>query len=255
MPNDIFSPEQDNWELVVAQGNYPGVTGTNKFGSNPAVGTSEEDLWDGGGLYPGFLMAADTVRIAAGGNAADDAAGLGARSIRVFGIDNNFKLAQEDIVTAGASASSSTTTQFWRVYRAFVLTSGAYGAPNTGDIVIETTGGTTVAQITATLSQTEMCIFSTPVTKAGYLCRYSGEIDGTKTATIHVNMRENFDNVVAPFAPKRVLQLLSGISGPFEKVLKAYTHVPPKSDVWISAIGPSGSAAISSQFDMYLVNV
>jgi hypothetical protein len=63
-----------------------------KFGANPAVGNGAfEDIWYNGGSYT-LLTSAETVRVKAGGNAADDSAGAGARTITVYGLDENLLL-------------------------------------------------------------------------------------------------------------------------------------------------------------------
>ena len=114
---DTLVSRPNDWRLDVARNRWSAITSVHKFGENPAVGTTEEDIWFGGGLY-NWLQSAATVRIAAGGNAADDSAGAGAREIQVEGLDSNWDEATELITTNGASASTATSTSFIRVNRA-----------------------------------------------------------------------------------------------------------------------------------------
>ena len=61
--------------LAIAAGKVPGWTFERKFGSNSAVGTSFEALWDGGGLYP-WPTTTETLGIQSS-DAADASAGAG----------------------------------------------------------------------------------------------------------------------------------------------------------------------------------
>ena len=96
----------------------------------------------------------------AGGNANDDAAGTGAQQITVVGLDEESQPAQESIATAGASASSFTTTTFTRVNGAFVSIAGS-GGSNEGDVVlVAETDGTQSAFIPALASRSRGGYFS-----------------------------------------------------------------------------------------------
>ena len=95
---------------------------------------------------------ATALRIKAGGNAADDAAGAGARSVRLTGLSATGAVVSETLATAGASASAATTQTFIRLFDAEVIDSGTYGTQSVGshvgDIVIENaSGGTDWAKI------------------------------------------------------------------------------------------------------------
>lgn len=244
-------------ELLAALGRLDGIATVRKFGRNDAVGTgSYEDIWTVGGDY-NFLTAASAVQIAAGGNAADDAAGAGARSVTVVGLDENWAEATETITTAGASASSATTTTFIRVYRAYVANVGTYGGNNTGDITIETTGSTTVCQIDADLGQTQMAIYTVPAGKTAYLPRLHVGIaqSANKEASIRVWRRENADDVSAPFSGgKRLVYAFDEVSEFLTLDHLAFISFPEKTDIWASAIGTGGGTLVDVQFDLYVVD-
>lgn len=116
--------------LDIARGRYPGVATFQRFGHNPAVpNTAFEPIWSNSGAYA-WPTAADSFRIAAGGNAADTAAGAGARSVVVQYLDADWKIQTETLVTAGASASASSSGTAIRFIRAWVGASGTYtGGP------------------------------------------------------------------------------------------------------------------------------
>jgi hypothetical protein len=240
--------------LAMARGEFEGSSVVGKFGQNPNVGTSEEDIWSQGGTYTGFLTAASAVRIKAGGDTNDTAAGTGARTIRAEGLDANFVAATEDITTAGASASSATTQTFIRVNRAYVLTTGTYHGSNTDDIEIETTGGATVASIAAGLGQTQLAIYCVPAGKTAYITNAWAVLDGTKPATIRLWQSRDADDVTTPFTGKRIIRNFPGVTGSLRHQVEALVAVPEKSDIWMSAIGPSGGVGIAAGFDLNLVD-
>lgn len=106
------------------------------------------------------------MRIKAGGNAADTAAGAGAREVTLIGLDASGNVVTEAIATNGISASSATTNSFIRLYRAYVSASGTYATAAAGShtaaIVIENSaGGTDWLTIDATsfpLAQSEVSV-------------------------------------------------------------------------------------------------
>jgi len=134
-------------------------TFVDKFGHNPDVdtGTIPEDIWDGGGVYPWPTAAAATNIQSSDGN--DTAAGTGARTVWIQGLDTNLALIAETATLNGVGAVAL-ANQYYRVFRARVVTAGS-GGVNAGDITI-TQGGTTIAQISTGNGQTLMAIYTVP---------------------------------------------------------------------------------------------
>ena len=56
-----------------------------KFGFNPDISTSEETVWDHGGLYS-YLAAASVLSVSSA-NVNDTALGSGARTVQIHGLD------------------------------------------------------------------------------------------------------------------------------------------------------------------------
>lgn len=229
----------------------------NKFGVNPVVGTAWEDIWSVGGSYTGFLTAADTVRIAAGGNAADTAAGAGARSVSIEGLDSNWELASVTLDTNGISASSSSTTSFIRVFRAYVHECGTYGSNNTGAVTVETTGGTTLAEIPAASGQSEMAIYTIPAGHFGYVLGLSVTVDpGNNAANVRLVTRADADVTSAPMSPMRVRSSIVALTGTFQdRTPLGGTRLDAKTDVWIQAqeAGSGSSPEVDAEFNVVLV--
>jgi hypothetical protein len=135
-----------------------------KFGRG-ASSTTEQPVWSRGGAYPGFDLSPATISIVS--DSTDDVlAGGGALTMRVEGEDQNGELVQEDFTLNGTTPVVS-TKQFTAVYRAKILTTedlDPITGPNHGTITVTHTGAGTpvIAEIAATVGQTEMAIFKTP---------------------------------------------------------------------------------------------
>jgi hypothetical protein len=228
-----------------------------KYGRNDAVPNGS---WAHVSLLPfsvaNFRTSASTVRIKAGGDAADTAAGAGAQSVSVVGIDSNFDETTEDIATNGASASSATTASFWRIHRAYVTGVGTYGVANTGDITIEDSGGSAdLIKIAAGEGQTQYAGYTIPNGKTGYLLSVHVTVDSNKTANIRCFTRENIDDTSAPMSPKRLRLFWDGVQQRFSyKPNGPELSLNQKSDIWFEAYGDGAVSAVSVDFELLLVD-
>ena len=86
----------------IAEGKVPGHTGLIIFGSNPDVGTSQETVWDEGGIYA-YLTEATVLKVSSG-DANDDVGDAGATSVRIYGLDANYTEINETIAMNGQTA-------------------------------------------------------------------------------------------------------------------------------------------------------
>lgn len=156
-----------DWYIDVAAGRATGYSTVTKFGRKTNI-TSGSDV-PIAPFTPTYLTTASTLRVQAGGNAADTAAGTGAREVNITGLDANYNLVTETLATAGASASSATTNSFLRVQS---VNCGAVGSGgiNAGDITIEAvTGASTQALIPAGFGQTVQMLYTVPAGKTAYV--------------------------------------------------------------------------------------
>lgn len=224
-----------------------------KFGKNAAVPNgSFAPIVLGGDLN--FLTAADTVRVKAGGNAADTAAGAGARSVTIQGLDANGIEISETVATAGASASSSTARSFLRVYRAWVETAGTYGSANTGLVTIESTGGTELIEIGAEEGQTQFCCYTIPAGYNAYIMGLFASVDAGKAADIAVYTRNDITTTSAPVKAKRLKYYIDGLLGD----INIESRVPiatldEMTDVWVEAQGSGAITEASANLEIVLI--
>lgn len=244
--------------LEVSQGNVTGQEAINKFGYNGSVANGSWSFVTVLGQTSFPLTSASTVRIKAGGNAADDTAGAGAREITVQGIvATTFAEETETITTAGASASSATTKSFWRVHRAWVSSAGTYEASNTGAIVVENSGGTTdIITIAAGEGQSQDALYTIPASKTGYLQSVYVTVDSSKTANVRLYTRGDIDDTSAPMKAKRLKRYWDGLQNAdfVYKPKGAGISIPAKSDIWFEAFGDGAATAVSVDFEVLLID-
>ena len=246
--------------LEVAKGNVAGHSLVHKYGRNPAVPNGSWEPLTSTGIL-NFVTAAATVRIKAG-NAADDAAGVGAQSIFINGINDSGVETTEEKATAGAAASTATTALFWRVFRAYVGDAGAYATTattvgaNTGVVTIENgTGGTDLLQIDAGAGQSEHCHYAIPAGKTAYFLGYQVTIDGKLAADVRIMTRSGLNDFTTPFSPKRERLYLSGVLGSnSDGGGVPLFSLPEYSDIWIEANGGGAATAASANFELLLVD-
>lgn len=167
-------------------GQVPNTYIVNSFGNNPDI-TTLEDIWDGGGPYTGFPSAAGTPEAfeVVSDSADDDAAGIGARFIRFYYLDSNFrfkssgsskKIAPNSVVAAVNGLTPVVSTSGFRVWFAEVIDAGSSGV-NVGNITIRWTTSTSVvfAVIPAGAGCTRMSAFSVPAdAQNAMIYRYGG---------------------------------------------------------------------------------
>ena len=143
--------------VSIQRGDVNNFQGIQKFGYNSSVGTSFETIWDGGGDYT-FITSAGTATATSSDTSSDNTG-----TVKIFGLDSNYDLAEETLTIGGSAGSIS----FIRVFRALMKTANT-GNANVGTITI-TVSSTTVAQIQPTYGQTLMALYTVPRKYNAYL--------------------------------------------------------------------------------------
>ena len=173
----------------------PDVRRVTALGNNPDTdaATVPEDVWTGGGVYP-WLTAATSLEIVSS-SASDTAAGVGARSVIINGLDINY-VEQSDTMTMNGLTAVAVPRQYYRINNAVVVTAGT-SENNVGTITIrDSGGGTTRGLISPGIGITKQAVYTVP---AGHtlsihsffasLNRSTGAID--KTATVATSFRSS----------------------------------------------------------------
>lgn len=157
----------------VSRGKFSGISTNVAFGNNDDIDTTStpEDIWANGGTYTGFPTgSAETIECFSS-DANDTAAGTGARTARLTGLDANFDIQTVDISLNGTSAT--TTAETWsRMNMIQVLTAGS-GGENAGTITCRhsSTTANVFAVVPAGNNQSTIGAFTVPNGKTGYIRR------------------------------------------------------------------------------------
>jgi hypothetical protein len=227
------------FELQVARGQIQGHKTLFKFGNNDDIDGSLETIWSQGGLYA-YPAAATVMKVSSSSND-DDAAGTGARTVTVSGLDANYNEVSETVELDGQT-EVLTTTQFIRVSRAFVVTAGS-GGTAAGTIYVGTgmvTAGvpaTIYAVITLGDNQTTMAVWTVP---AGYTLYITGGTFSAASNNAAQYVLGEF--VIRPFGG--VFRLAADItvnSNVFRYDWEIPLAIPEKTDIEARAIALSGS--------------
>ena len=223
-----------------------------KFGRNPSVGGAPETIWQQGGLYS-YLTSPSTVFVSSN-DADDNPTGDGAQTVTILGLDANYNQIQATQPVNNLVG----TTEFLRVFRAFVASAGSTGT-NEGDVRISTAaggGGTVLADIgtigtgtTYGLGQTQLALYTVPLHCTGYLTKWNvgvGAYNSSVTATLFTRQIEN---VLGAFRTRDIMDVPGGFH---TRDYQIPIKLPAKTDIEIRAIASTGST-ISSSFDITLV--
>ena len=242
--------------VEVQKGNIAGHSLVHKFGRNDGVPNGSWEFVNLLGASNGLLAAATTVRIKAGGDAADTAAGAGATEITVQGIDSTLAEVSETIATAGVGASSATTASFWRVHRAWVSGVGTYGVGNTADVVIENSGGgTDLIMIAIGEGQSQYAGFTIPTATTGYMLSGVITVDAAKAADLRMFTRSNITDVTAPMSSKRLKLHFDGVLGSLTYIPRSPgSAISALTDIWFEAYGGGAGTEVSVDFELLLVD-
>lgn len=184
------------------------VSTVNKFGYNPEIDTTTdpEDIWDGGGIWTPPTTA--RVHAIVSSSANDTAAGTGARTMRVIGLDSNNLEIQEDITLNGVTPVN-TTNSYTIIYRMYLLTAGS-GEVNAGTITATAaTDATVTAQINIGRGQTLMAIYCVPDGYTGLLTNYYASITRPGTpagdmAEMTIKTKNDFGTANMPFRTRHI---------------------------------------------------
>jgi hypothetical protein len=224
--------------LSVQKGLINNFDGVHKFGLNTAVGSSFETIWDGNNTYT-YPSSAGTATATSSDTASDNTG-----TVKIFGLDSNYDLAEETLTIGGSAGSTS----FIRVFRAFMVSANT-GTGNVGVITI-TVSSTTVAQIRAGYGQTLMCVYTVPRKYNAYLMQIDvGSSKDLENEIRFITKKINGSGDV--FTTKAFITTRGGF---VEKNYAVPVKIEEKTD--IELIGKaSATSAISGGFELILEKV
>jgi hypothetical protein len=247
-PSTTSENTNEPFELQVARNQIAGHKALFKFGINGDVGTSVETVWAQGGTYV-YPAAAAVMKISSS-SANDAAAGTGARTISIFGLDADYNEISETVILNGQT-EVNTGNSYLRISRMYVVTAGS-GATAAGTIYAGTgtvTSGvpaTIYGMITLTANQTQMAFWTVP---AGYTLYLMGVFFTSANST--ANASTNFQLIQRPLGGVFRIQSSARTAGNGDFILDLHTPLAfaEKTDIEIRAIASAGASNVSAEFE------
>lgn len=230
--------------LQVARGQIQGHTVVQVFGYNPDLDTSEESVWPDGGTVPHPTVASVLTIVST--DAADAAAGTGARTVYIEGVDGDYNVVSETVELDGTT-DVDTTAEFLYVNKFYVVTAGS-GGVNAGTITAKVS--TTLYDLIAIgYNNRTTAHYCVPAGYTGYMVEgilTTGQASGTTSVTAFLK-QHGTDGLVRVGA---VATLNNGsVQYDFDP---AYT-IPEKNCVGATAIGAAANNSVSAFFNIILV--
>ena len=233
--------------IPISANNVAGYAPIHKFGQVTGNDGTPCTIWTEAGttstsyeLYP-WDTAAGTVSVVST-STQDAAAGSGALTIRVEGLDTSYNFLSEDFTMLGQTETAEGSETFLRVNRAYVLT----GNTNVGKIDIKN-GSVIVGQIAAGYGQTLMALYTIPAGKTGYLSRVRTSSAKQQTAVVGLMVR--------PFGGAfRAQSTLSLYSGDGSTIFDSPLRITEKSDIDARLLDGASNNTLSVDFDLILVD-
>ena len=162
------------WDLQVARGQISFHQSVFQFGQAPTV-TSQQTAWVGSGVYA--FPASATIMKVSSSSANDAAAGTGARTVRVVGLDASYNVISE-IVSLNGQTSVNTLGTYLRINDFYVLTAGS-GNTAAGTLYVGTgsvTSGvpaTVYSQIQTAYNAQSQAVYTVPAGYTAYVSSYT----------------------------------------------------------------------------------
>jgi hypothetical protein len=158
----------------------PSELATEKFGRNPDIGTTTEDIWDVGGDY-NWMTVSQKLSIASS-SGLDTDGGTGGQELTIQGLDENH-LVQEEKVILNGTTPVVTLNDWYRVNRMYVSKVGSTQY-NQGTIdCTAVTDAFIVSRIRPLIGQTNQAIFTLPINMDGYLLKLFASINRASGST------------------------------------------------------------------------
>lgn len=237
--------------LQVSRNQIQGHTPIIVFGYNADIDTTEESVWPDGGTIPHPTVA--SVLQISSTSADDAAAGIGARTVFIEGLNGSYNVVSETVTLNGQTAVN-TTNSYLYVNQFYVTTVGT-GESNAGTINAGT--GTVTAGVPAVLYDLIAVGFNQRTT--GHYCVPAGYTGYLLTGVITAGQASGSTAVTAflkqhsPDGILRVGAVTTLNNGSIQYDFDPPYIIPEKNCVGASAIGAANNNSVSSFFNIILI--
>lgn len=241
----------DNF-FSITSGNVPGNSLTLKSGRNPDIDTASvpEDVWNGGGVYTGFPLTSSEKVTVVSSSANDAAAGTGARTVSITGLDANYAVQSETLTLNGTTPVLSVGT-YRRVHTARVVSAGS-GGVNEGTLTCahQTTTANVFFVMPVGFNQTNVSGYTVPAGFTAYMTKLQVTVRGNSTAQIQGSIwTRTFGEV---FRSRRPFGA-SG-AGPYIDIITGGLAFTEKSDIVVRITNcDANNTDVVASYDLVLV--
>jgi hypothetical protein len=258
MPVTAWSITQNGryepFELQVARGQISWHKRTFQFGTNTAVGTGFSTIWAGGSSTLYTYPTSATVLKISSGSASDTAAGTGARTVVVNGLDANYNEISE-IVSLNGQTAVNTVNSYLRFNEMLVLTAGSGG---TAAGVLYAGVGTVTTGVPATIygqaplgyNASDQAFWTVPAGYTAYINSATWSSSNT-TANIAVTGSLNIRPLGGVFSVQSTCKMLAGNS--FDRHFDTAVQVLEKSDIEMRAASSTAGSSVTGEFHVIYI--
>ena len=255
--------------IDVKLGLIPGYSLVHKFGRNAAVPTVPTPIAINGVYRTPTASPANGLDIVSTSNEDNlDIDGDGAHEVTVQGlvITNGLFVAAEEVIEMEGTVPAVLTTEFVRVYRAWVSKCGLYA--NTG--VQSAIGTITIAEVTSgdewlvidtymtngSAGQSQTALYTTPSNTTSLLLGLYWTIEAAKTVKMYFFHRPNADDVTGPYTgARRLVEQFDDALGTYPMDMKApITKFTGATDMGFMAEVSQGTCSISADFQLLVID-
>ena len=233
----------------------PGIVPVYGFQEDLDTGDVPITVWPDKSLYP-FPLAAETLSITSTSASDDGPSGVGARTLRIVGLNASGFLQVEDVELNGLSPAV-TTNSFLRVLRAAVVVAGTSKA-NVGTISMKNVTGNLLGVIPPLLSLTQQATYTVPANFPGArIIQFT--VDASKTGSSIVDFTLRLDPLGASGVAGTPSARAAGLSGNSDAANSGITFrkgvsVAPLTDIAVEAVNvTNNNTAIGALFEVMLL--
>lgn len=241
------------WDLA-AYGAVPGISFFNLIGTNGAITTTFEPVWPESAAYT-FLTAAMSSPYIASSDANDTAAGTGARTVTIWGVDASFAVKTETLSLDGQT-SVSLVNSYMSINRMEVITAGSGGA-NAGIIRVGTGANTagvpavTHGHIAIGFNKSQSAIYTVPASKSLLMKNLTFS---SKSVTAALTVEFIVDRYVNAGIRKRDELISLNQGGSSSQVLPITIQFAEKTQIAIQALSATSTGPVYVHADCLLID-
>jgi hypothetical protein len=241
------------FELQVARGQITGHAVNLVSGISGGVGTSTITVWSQNAVYA-YLSTASVIKISST-NANDTAAGTGAHTVSIYGLDADYSQINETVTLNGQTAVN-TVNSYLRVFHLAVVTAGsgeaAAGTIYAGTGVVTSGVPAVVYSVYTTSNGATAAIWTVPAGYTAYVTSYSSgysNASATANGTVYLTARP----LGSVFDTISQLRVSNGSQGWIS--FQYPIAVSEKSDIEIRAVSSAASSGVTAEFQVvYVLN-